>query len=318
MFALGADHAVNLHQCGANCGPATPANAFNAPALVLADRAREAVTYGTRPARLSSTPFFYQENSVEMKIAQKMVLAALAVSGAAFAQTKAPEPDYTLSYNIGAVTDYRYRGISQSRRNPALQGGVDYAHKSGFYLGAWASTIQWIKDSAAAPYSAKGPVEIDLYGGYKNAINDTFSYDVGLLQYWYAGNNLGDVPGFANPNTLEIYGALTAGLFTAKYSHSLTNLFGAPDSKGSGYLDLSAAFDLGNGWSITPHVGSQKIKHYYTYTDYSVTVGKDLGDGLSASAAVIGTNKSDFFLLPGSGSKDLGKSSLVLGIKKTF
>jgi len=81
---------------------------------------------------------------VELKIAQKMVLAALAVSGAAFAQTKAPEPDYTLSYNIGVVTDYRYRGISQSRKRPALQGGIDYANKNGFYVGTWASTITWI------------------------------------------------------------------------------------------------------------------------------------------------------------------------------
>src|SRR4051812_44508232 len=90
-----------------------------------------------------------QENSVDSKkLAQKMALAALALSGAAFAQTKAPEPDYTLSYNIGAVTEYRYRGISQSAREPALQGGIDFAHKSGWYVGTWASTIKWIKDSS--------------------------------------------------------------------------------------------------------------------------------------------------------------------------
>jgi uncharacterized protein (TIGR02001 family) len=259
---------------------------------------------------------------VELKIAQKMVLAALAVSGAAFAQTKAPEPDYTLSYNIGVVTDYRYRGISQSGKRPALQGGIDYANKNGFYVGTWASTITWIKDSTASPNTTKGPVEIDVYGGYKNSINDTFSYDVGLLQYWYAGNNLGDTPPFANANTLEIYGALTAGLFTAKYSHSLTNLFGTPDSKGSGYLDLSAAFDLGNGWSVTPHLGAQRIKNVGTYMDYSLTGAKDLGDNLVVSAALVGTNwKSHFgvpYTLPGSGNRDLGKTAVVLGIKKTF
>ena len=80
---------------------------------------------------------------MELKNTQKMVLPALALSGAAFAQTKAPEPDYTLSFNVGAVTDYRYRGISQSRLDPALQGGADFAHKSGFYVGTWASTIKW-------------------------------------------------------------------------------------------------------------------------------------------------------------------------------
>src|SRR5438445_3066721 len=99
------------------------------------------------------TPFFIRRNSVETKIAQKMVLAALAVSGAAFAQTQpapapAPEPASSLSYNVGVVTDYRYRGISQSARAPALQGGVDYADKSGWYVGTWASTIKWIKDSS--------------------------------------------------------------------------------------------------------------------------------------------------------------------------
>ena len=68
--------------------------------------------------RLLGSHLFHQENSVELKNTQKMVLAALALSGAAFAQTKAPEPDYTLSFNVGAVTDYRYRGISQTPPGP--------------------------------------------------------------------------------------------------------------------------------------------------------------------------------------------------------
>jgi uncharacterized protein (TIGR02001 family) len=257
-----------------------------------------------------------------------MALAGLALSGAAFAQTAAPaapaapEPEYTLSYNIGAVTEYRYRGISQSAREPALQGGIDYANKNGFYLGTWASTIKWIKDSSipAGP-GAKGPVEIDLYGGYKGSINDDVSYDVGGLEYWYAGNTLKNVTG-ANADTFELYGAITYKIFTAKYSHSLTNLFGAPDSHGSGYLDLSLAFDAGNGYSITPHVGWQRIAHFGTYMDYSLTGAKDLGNGLSVTLAVIGTNwKSHFgspYTLPGSGTKDLGRANLVAGIKKTF
>ena len=98
---------------------------------------------------------------MKLKMNQKLVIAALAVSGAAFAQTKAPEPDYTLSYNVGAVTDYRYRGISQSRLKPALQGGVDFAHKSGFYLGTWLSTIRWLKDVPGG----MAPMYWDIYGG---------------------------------------------------------------------------------------------------------------------------------------------------------
>jgi len=262
------------------------------------------------------------------KHAITMAFAGLALSGAALAQTAAPaapaapEPEFTLAYNVGLVSEYRYRGISQSARDPALQGGIDYTHKSGFYLGTWGSTIQWIKDSSipAGP-SAKGPVEIDLYGGYKSSINDDVSYDVGLLQYWYATNTLSNVTG-ANANTTEVYGALTYKIFTAKYSHSLTNLFGTPNSHGSGYLDLSLAFDLGDGWSVTPHVGWQRIANFGTYMDYSLTGGKDLGDGWSASLALIGTNwKSHFgfpYTLPGSGTKDLGRANLVAGIKKTF
>lgn len=252
---------------------------------------------------------------MELKLAQKMVLAALAVSGAALAQTKAPEPDYTLSYNVGVVTDYRYRGISQSRLNPALQGGIDFAHKSGFYLGTWGSTIKWIKDAGAS----KGSFELDLYGGYKGEIAKDLGYDIGYLRYQYVNNTLGNVPGFANANTDEIYGALTYGMFTAKYSHSLSNLFGNPDSKGSGYLDLSATVDMGNGWSVVPHIGHQKVKHISagSYTDYSITVGKDMGSGFSLSAAVVGTDAEKSFYFTPAG-KFTGRTGLVVGAKYSF
>jgi uncharacterized protein (TIGR02001 family) len=252
---------------------------------------------------------------VETKITQKMVLAALAVSGAAFAQTKPPEPDYTLSYNVGVVSDYRYRGISQSRPKPALQGGIDFAHKSGFYLGTWASTIKWIKDAGAS----KGSVELDLYGGYKGEVAKGLGFDVGYLRYQYINNKLGDVPGFANANTDELYGALTWGLFTAKYSHSLSNLFGNPDSKGSGYLDASASFDIGNGWSVAPHIGHQKVKNNSaaSYTDYSLTLGKDFGNGFSASAAVVGTDAEKAVYVTPAG-KFTGRTGLVVGVKYSF
>jgi uncharacterized protein (TIGR02001 family) len=256
-----------------------------------------------------------------MKLKAAVLVSTLVLSGAVLAQTKAPEPDYTLSYNVGVVSDYRYRGISQSAKEPALQGGVDFAHKSGFYVGTWASTIKWIKDSSVpGGPSAKGPVEIDLYGGYKGSINDTFSYDVGGLQYWYAGNTYDNITG-TNANTFELYGAVTGGPVTLKYSHALTDLFGTPNSDGSGYLDLSATFDLGSGFSLVPHIGAQRIKNFGTYRDYALTVAKDF-DGLVVSAAAVGTNwKSHFgapYTLPGSGTKDLGKAGLVVGVKKNF
>jgi uncharacterized protein (TIGR02001 family) len=235
-----------------------------------------------------------------------VLLAALSLSGTALAQTKAPEPDYTLSFNAGLVTDYRYRGISQSRLRPALQGGADFAHKSGFYLGAWASTIKWVKDAGG-----DAPVEVDIYGGYKGTFGD-FGYDVGLLTYNYPNHSLA-----VSPNTQEIYLAGTWGPATLKYSHAVSNLFGFDDSKNSWYLDLSASFDLGNGWSVVPHIGHQKVRNWSaaSYTDYSITLNKDFGNGLSASAALVDTD-SDAYLAPS--GKNLGRGGVVLGVKYAF
>ena len=122
-----------------------------------------------------------------------VLLSSLALSAAASAQTPAPskaaEPDYTLSFNAGVVSDYRYRGISQTRLMPAVQAGTDFAHKNGLYLGAWATNIQWIKDQSGAGQSVKGPIEIDLYGGYKFTVAG-IGGDVGVLRYQYQGNTL--------------------------------------------------------------------------------------------------------------------------------
>ena len=245
------------------------------------------------------------------KTTQKMVLAALAslvASGAAFAQTKAPEPDYTLSYNVGVVSDYRYRGISQSRLKPAIQGGVDFAHKSGFYLGTWLSSIKWIKDAGG-----DASIEWDIYGGYKGTAGP-IGYDVGLLRYQYPSANLG-----VSPNTTEVYVAGTYGPATLKYSHSLTDTFGFFDSKGSYYVDASATFDLGSGYSVVPHIGYQKIKNTSaaSYTDYSVTLGKDFGNGVSATAAIVATDADDTVYFTPSG-KFSGRTGLVLGVKYSF
>ena len=245
-----------------------------------------------------------------------LLLSTLVLSGAAFGQAKA-EPDSTLSFNAGAVTDYRYRGISQSAKRPALQGGADFVHRSGFYVGAWGSTIAWIKDT---PPATRGSLEVDLYGGYKGTAGP-LGFDVGVLQYWYPRNNYTLATG-ENANTTEVYGALSYGPATAKYSHALTDLFGTPNSDGSGYLDLSATFDLGNGFTVVPHVGWQKIRNFLTYRDISVTLAKDFGGGLSASAALVTTNfERRFgapFTLPGSGTRDLADTGLVLGVKYSF
>ena len=259
-----------------------------------------------------------------MKLKSKLLIALLAVSGVAFADEPAA-PEDSLSYNVGAVTQYRYRGISQTKGKPALQGGADFAAASGWYVGTWASTISWIADAgnAATPkVSVNGPVELDLYGGYKFDLNG-IAMDVGYLKYQYLGNQLAQVPGSVNANTDEVYAAATYGVFTLKDSYSLSNLFGNANSKGSQYLDLSATFDLGEGYSLVPHVGRQVVANTpatasASYTDYSLTVNKDLGKGLSASLAAVGTNAQRGVYTANDANYFQGRKALVLGVKYSF
>ncbi len=253
-----------------------------------------------------------------MKLKSKLLLALLATSSAAFAQTAPAAPEVT--YNVGVVSQYRYRGIGQTTGDAALQGGVDYANANGFYLGAWGSTIKWIKDAAPANTTqAKGPFELDIYGGYKFEASG-LAYDVGYLRYQYVGNTYKDA-GYVNANTDEAYGAVTAGPATLKYSYAFSDLFGNPNSKGSTYWDLSATFDLGNGYSLVPHVGRQTVKNApgITYNDLAVTLNKDLGDGLSASVAAISTtgNEANFKALSSTGYV-ASKSAVVVGVKYSF
>jgi uncharacterized protein (TIGR02001 family) len=96
-------------------------------------------------------------------------------------------------------------------------------------------------------------------------------------------------------------------------------LFGFDNSKNSYYLDLSAALDLGDGYSLTPHVGRQAVKNNgaYSYNDYALTLAKDLGNGLSVSAAVIDTNADKALYVTPAG-KFTGKTGVVLGLKYSF
>ncbi|MEP7057386.1 MAG: TorF family putative porin [Caldimonas sp.] len=254
-----------------------------------------------------------------------LALAALSTLSALPAVSHAEDAN-PLSFNISLTSDYRFRGISQSRLRPALQGGADYALPGGFYIGTWASTISWIKDAGklVTPNVDTGsaPVEIDLYGGYKGEISKDFSYDVGLLQYYYPAEHLANLSPLHSPNTLEAYGALTFGPATIKYSHSLTRLFGTDNSRGSGYLEAAATLDLGEGYSLTPHIGYQKVRHNsdFSYTDYSLTGAHDWW-GLTFSAAIVGTSTKDIAGTPAYVSpagKNLGRTALVVAVKKTF
>ena len=240
----------------------------------------------------------------------KQALLFLAAALAASALPIAAHAD--LAYNLGGATEYRYRGLSQSRFKPAVQGGVDFS-AGGLYVGAWASSIKWIKDAGG-----DASAEVDVYAGYKGEIaKDSLSYDVGVLSYQYPSHQLA-----VSPVTTEIYGALSFGPATLKYSHSVSNLFGFADSKNSGFLDLSASFDVGSGVMVAPHIGYQKVAHNgdYSYTDFSLAVSKDF-NGLVPSLTLYATDTKKInggYASVSPSGKNLGRSGVVLAVKYNF
>ena len=243
---------------------------------------------------------------------KKIILATVLVSvfsaGSAFADDSKPDND--VSFNASIVSDYRYRGMSQSGLDPALQGGADYVNNpTGFYAGTWLSTIKWIADAGGSD-----DVEWDLYAGKRgDIVADVLSYDVGVLSYVYPSNDL-----HPNANTTEIYGQLSYGPVYAKYSYAVTNLFGIENSKGSGYLDIGGNFDVTNGYTINVHAGHQTVSNSSAlgYTDWKLGVTKDFGV-VTGALAVIGTNTSSY-VGPAPDYKNMGKTALVLSISKTF
>ncbi|MYM33925.1 hypothetical protein GTP38_06175 [Duganella sp. FT94W] len=229
---------------------------------------------------------------------------------AAPAPAPAAEPENAVSFNAAVVSDYRYRGISQTRMQPALQGGADYVNNpSGLYVGAWASTIKWVKDAGG-----DGNVELDLYAGKRGQLSTEVSYDVGVLSYVYADNKLP-----VSANTSEVYGQLGYGPVYVKYSHAVTNLFGFADSKNSGYLDIGANIDAGEGLTVNLHAGRQNVKHNDTasYTDWKLGVSKDFGV-LTGALALVGTNANEAAYTSAANGKFLGKNAVQLMISKVF
>jgi len=258
-----------------------------------------------------------------MNLKSKIALAVLALTAGTAAMAQ-------VSYNIGAVSDYRVRGIAQTASQPSIQGGVDYAHSSGFYVGAWAaSNIKWIKDFNGA---SKGDYEVDLYGGYKGELKSAgLNYDVGFITYQYPGNDSGETGTtgaglFSNASTKEVYAAVTYGVATLKYNQSLGDFLGNLNSNGSRYWDLSATFDLGGGYTLVPHVGHQSIPNQSSvtktgnaadYSDAALTLNKDFGGGITGLLSYQTTDAEQNFYTDANG-RFLGQNVLLAGVKYTF
>lgn len=255
---------------------------------------------------------------------RKQLFTAALVSAAfapALASAQAAS-EHSVSGNMAIVSDYRFRGISQTFLQPAIQGGIDYSHKSGIYLGNWDSSISGIS------YSNSGGIEMDFYGGWKGEVAKDITLDVGLLQYYYPNAKIVTTGGDEKYDTLEGYVAGAWKWISLKYSYAISDFFGlttdtgGSNSKGSGYLDLTASYEVMPKLTLVGHVGNQKVKNYSNldYTDYKLGVTYDLS-GWVVGAAYISTNadKALYTLTDGTGkSKEIGKGGLVLSVAKSF
>ncbi|CAB3869113.1 TorF family putative porin [Achromobacter mucicolens] len=240
-------------------------------------------------------------------------LVPLAQAADAPVATDAVSP-YSLTANVTLASQYRYRGLMQTNNQPAMQGGFDLAHASGFYLGNWSSSISWLNDSNSG---VSAPVEMDFYGGYKGNLTDKVPVDLGVLQYYYPG----DYPsGYTSPDTTELYAGIGYGPVMFKYSLALTNLFGFADSKYSQYFDLSGNFDTGIwGLVLNAHAGRQIVRNVDngSYTDWKLGLTKDFGQGLSVSLAYLDTN-ADRAVYTNTRGRDMGRATGLLSVTKTF
>ena len=270
----------------------------------------------------------------------------------------AADSPHTLTGNVGLYSQYIFRGLTQTNGDPALQGGFDYSHASGWYAGTWGSNISWLRDGttaggAGAPaYKSGGSLELDFYGGYKWSLPNDFTLDLGTLYYWYPGdaNNIAANGGTAfhpKADTWEVYLGLSWKWLSAKYSHSVDNkTFAVLDSSGTYYFDLTAAYPVPDTkLTLIAHYGIQKYNgtdvrnavvggvrldnnSLYSYDDWKLgltyalpkdfTIGAFYTDTSSADVRGYGTPFECVGGVCGVYPKNISKCSVTVFISKTF
>lgn len=207
------------------------------------------------------------------------VLGASVFSGSALAE---------LSGNIGVVSEYLFRGLAQSG-GAAVQGGLDYASESGFYVGTWASTIGFASATGSG-------AEVDVYAGFSGEAGG-IGYDIGAIYYWYAEE---DEPGPQDPsfNTIEVYGSLSFGMLTLGGYYAPDKYFGVDENAYGVSLEFSApvsdklSFD-----ALIRHNGGKGNEALTpdgdAYLDYSIGLSTETEIGISMGIAFVGTDIKD-------------------------
>jgi len=187
-------------------------------------------------------------------ISAAALLAGL-LPAAAFGQDEAAK-SVTITSSATLASDYRFRGVSQSDKEMAVQGGLTLTHESGLYAGVWASNLAGWGTFGGAN------MELDLIGGYKMPLSDKAALDVGLVWYMYPGG--ADESDFAEPY-VKLTGTtgpatLTAGAAYAPKQHALANVSNAPNSRGQNDDNLylwgdSAVAIAGTPFTAKAHIG---------------------------------------------------------------
>ena len=239
---------------------------------------------------------------------KKLFLALMMMAGISVAQAQ-------VTGNLGLTSDYRFRGVSQTQNAPAVQGGIDYNHKSGFYVGNWNSSV------SSQMYSNGSGVESDLYAGFKKDIYKGLTLDVGSYNYFYprATNNTS-----TNFDTNELFVGLGYGPVSVKYSQSLSNYFGTANSKNSQYFQADLVQPLtyiSKNLSLLAHAGRTEVNNNSNldYTDYNVGLGYNLvGWDLAAKYYTNSGTTSSFQTANTINGQRLYKDAAVFSVSKSF
>jgi len=233
---------------------------------------------------------------------------------------KADAGPWSLGGSLDFTSDYRFRGVSQTYKLPAVQGEFDLKHTSGFYASLAGQNV------SGNEYPGGNAMETDLWGGYSFEVAKDVPLDFGLYQYAYFGSKTG--PGGKSPNTTELYGDVTFVGVIAKLSYAVSDFFGVPSSKGSWYADVTYNYDITKEVHLTGHVGHQHVHGGAVspspdYTDFKLGASLDALT-LNWGAAIIGTNVKSANPLfyqavnVNGGSKTIAKTTVVLTVTKSF
>jgi uncharacterized protein (TIGR02001 family) len=250
------------------------------------------------------------------------LLAATATAAIGLLPSLAVAQEPAFTGNITLASDYRFRGLSQTFRLPALQGGFDWTSPAGFYVGNWNSNVSGVQ------YPHGAGLEMDFYGGYKFEVAKGVTVDVGGLYYYYPGAHYDSLAGSKYDN-FDVYAGVALGDFSLKAFYGVTDFFGLDattgtngGSKGSTYVEANYATEIAPKLTLGLHVGRQSVRNYGAlgYTDYKAGLTYDWG-GWLLGAAVVGTNadKASYTVTNAAGkSRNIGESGLVLSVAKTF